>query len=412
MVGWLITTALSNAIFPNAALPNISYAAEPSVDFRIELDVALQELRPDYCWFHPRAAAVPKMGKNGNPLVVLTLQKHLGTSDHYSGLHYMTTGDLGQTWTKPVLPKQLEWQQGSDGETIGVCDVTPGWHRRSERVLAIGVQLRYNQAGVQLMDKPRSYDAAYTIYDPKTDEWTVWKTLGMPMGDDGRFHHLAPGCVQWLVQDDGSILLPLYYQGPQGGPYSVTVVHASFDGVTMKYLTHGDELHLNQVRGLVEPSLTRFQGKYYLTLRNDNRGYVTSSDDGLHFDAIKPWTFDDGDDLGSYNTQQHWVTHSNGLFLAYTRRGAGNDHIMRNRAPLFVAQVDAERLTVLRDTEKVLMPERGVMLGNFGVATINQHESWVTDSEFIADGKLHQRGANGSTFIARLKWNQPNLRDR
>ena len=150
LVAWLIAAMLSNAI----------HATEPVVDFNVHLDVALQELSPDYCWFHPRVASAPNLGKDGDPLVVLTLQKHLGASDHYSGLYYMTSKDLGQTWTKPVLPKPLEWRQNEDRETIGVCDVTPGWHAGSKRILAIGTQLRYNQAGAQLMDKPRSYDAA------------------------------------------------------------------------------------------------------------------------------------------------------------------------------------------------------------------------------------------------------------
>ncbi len=401
LVAWLVTASQSNAL----------HATEPAVNFQIQLDVALQELSPDFCWFHPRVASAPDLGDEGNPLVVLTLQKHLGASDHYSGLYYMTSKDLGHTWTKPIPPQQLEWRTGEDGETIGVCDVTPSWHAQSKRILAIGTQLRYNEAGVQLLDKPRSYDAVYAVFDPKAGVWTPWQTLALPLGNDGQFHHVAPGCVQWLVQDDGSILLPLYYQGPQEGPYSSTVIHASFDGVTMKYVTHGNELHLSQVRGLVEPSLTRFQGRYYLTLRNDIRGYVTSSDDGLHFDAIKPWTFDDGTELGSYNTQQHWVTHNDGLFLSYTRRGADNDHIVRNRAPLFIARVDVDQMTVLRSTEKVLIPERGVMLGNFGVAAINEHESWVTDSEFMTDGKSHPRGADGSTFVARIKWSQPSRRD-
>jgi hypothetical protein len=35
-------------------------------------------------------------------------------------------------------------------------------------------------------------------------------------------------------------------------------------------------------------------------------------------------------------------------------------------------------------------------------------ESWVTDSEFMTEGKSHPRGANGSTFAARIKWSQPN----
>ncbi|MFO0919905.1 MAG: hypothetical protein U0872_16530 [Planctomycetaceae bacterium] len=47
--------------------------------------------------------------------------------------------------------------------------------------------------------------------------------------------------------------------------------------------------------------------------------------------------------------------------MAYTRRGANNDHIARHRAPLFVAQVDLQSLQVIRSTEQILLPERGVM---------------------------------------------------
>jgi len=381
-------------------------AAEDTAGFSVKLDVVKQELNPDFCWFHPRVAAVPGGGKDGSPLVVLTLQKHLAADDHYSGLYYMTTTDLGKTWTGPKLPPELDWQKRENGETIAVCDVTPGWHAKTKKVIAIGTKLRYSQAGAQLQDKPRSYDFAYAVYDPKGDSWTAWKTVDLPLGEGNRFSQVAPGCVQWLVKEDGSLLVPVYCQGPKGGPYFVTVVHASFDGAALKYVAHGEELHLEEVRGLCEPSLARYQGKYFLTLRNDLRGYVTTSGDGLKFATIKAWTFDDGKELGSYNTQQHWVVHPRGLYLAYTRRGAGNDHIPRNRAPLFLAQVDPEKLHVLRKTEKELMPERGVMLGNFGAAMVTENEWWVTDSEFITGGKAHARGANGSTFAARVKWKQ------
>lgn len=381
--------------------------AEDAAEFSVQLDVVKQELHPDYCWFHPRVAAVPGAGKDGGPLVVLTIQKHLVADDHYSGLHYMTTADLGKNWTGPKLPPELDWQKGENGETIAVCDVTPGWHAKTKKVIAIGTKLRYSQAGAQLLDKPRSYDFAYAVYDPREDSWTTWKTLDLPLGQGDRFFQVAPGCVQWLVKEDGTLLVPIYCQGPQAGPYFVTVVQAAFDGQTLKYQDHGDELRLEEVRGLCEPSLIQFHSRYYLTIRNDNRGYVTVSDDGLKFAPLKAWTFDDGQDLGSYNTQQHWVAHDDGLYLAYTRRGAQNDHIPRNRAPLFLARVDADKLHVLRKTEKELMPERGVMLGNFGAAKIANNEWWVTDSEFITGGKAHPRGANGSTFAARIKWKKP-----
>jgi len=186
-------------------------------------------------------------------------------------------------------------------------------------------------------------------------------------------------------------------------------LHCGFDGSEMTYLKHGDELNLPAGRGLYEPSLTQYGKKYYLTIRNDTHAYATTSTDGIHFGDLKQWTFDDGEDLGSYNTQAHWLSHSGGLFLTYTRRGANNDHITRNRAPIFVAQVDPDSLQVLRGTERALLPERGVMLGNFGAAAITPSESWVTDSEFLVSDQPHPRGANGTTWLGRVIWSTPNF---
>src|SRR5690606_1011569 len=116
----------------------------------------------------------------------------------------------------------------------------------------------------------------------------------------------------------------------------------------------------------------------FLTLRNDEKGYVAVSDDGLNYSTPKPWCWDDGSDLGNYNTQQHWVTHPQALYLVYTRRGANNDHVFRHRAPLFIAQVNPHTQQVIRSTERVLVPERGARLGNFGVTKVTDHETWVT----------------------------------
>ena len=225
--------------------------------------------------------------------------------------------------------------------------------------------------------------------------------LAMP-DTDGKFFLVAPGCVQWLVEPDGTLRLPIYFKGPTGDDYTSTVLHCQFDGQEMKYLEHGDELSLAGGRGLCEPSLAFFRGTYFLTLRNDARAYVTTSADGLHFQPIQAWTFDDGQELGSYNTQAHWLVHRNALFLTYTRRGANNDHIPRNRAPLFLAQVDPAKLQVVRQSEKVLLPERGVMLGNFGAASITPGESWVTDAEFIHGTEPHPRGADGTVWLGRV----------
>ncbi len=390
------------------AAQSLLMLASPKVlRFEARSGAVFKELNAKSCWFHPRVAALPAFGKDGRPAVVMTIQKHLGVSDHYSGLYYLRTNDLGETWTGPTEIPELASQLGENNETIAVCDVTPGWLTHSGKLLAIGVKLRYSPEGEQLVDKARSHECAYATYDPTLDKWSAWKLLEMP-DTDGKFFLVAPGCVQWLEQSDGTLLIPVYIQGPHGSDYTATVLHCSYDGLKLKYITHGDELTTPGGRGFYEPSLTRFQETYYLTLRHDTAAFVTTSDDGLHFAPVKKWTFDDEQDLGSYNTQTHWLTHGEGLFLSYTRRGADNDHIIRNRAPIFIAQVDPQTLQVLRRTEQILLPERGVMLGNFGTASISPHESWVTDAEFLVSDKPHPKGADGTVWLGRVKWSRPN----
>ena len=365
------------------------------------LDVVHRALSPDFCWFHPRAAAIPGAGKDGNPAVILTLQKHLKASDHYSGLHVMRSDDLGASWAGPTPIPELDWAKEPDGSTRAVCDVTPGWHAPTRRLLAIGVQVWYDARGNQ---QDGASPTAYAVFDPESGKWSKWRTLEMP-GE--KFTIARNGCGQWVVEQDGTLLVPVYFAGSSKEPTAATVVRCSFDGETLAYVEHGDELKLTADvgRGLAEPSIIRFDGRYYLTVRSDARGYVASGPDGLHFDQpLLPWKFDDGAELGSYNTQQHWLASDRGLFLAYTRRGLGNDHVMRHRAPLLMAQVDPKSHRVLRETERVLIPERGVPLGNFGAAAITPDEWWVTDAEYIMDTRRDPRGADGSVFAARVRW--------
>lgn len=383
------------------AVAAAAFAQPQPAPFEIHLESPIQYDGGDWIWFHPRAAAAPGAGRDGAPAIIMTLQHHLNVSDYYGPLHYMRSDDLGKTWRGPAAPQELGWEYLPDNEIISVCDVTPGYHAPTRKIIAIGIRLRY-RAGEQLLDKPQSHAAAYAVYDPATDKWTKWRTVDVP-DPDGKFFLASPGCTQWIVEDDGSILLPLYFRGPADAPYISTVFRCGFDGATLTYLEHGDELALDVERGLCEPSIIKCGGRYFLTIRNDVKGYVTTGADGLHWAPIRPWTFDDGQELGSYNTQQHWLAHGDALFLCYTRRGANNDHVFRHRAPLFIAQVDPEKLHVIRSTERVLIPERGATFGNFGAAPITGNESWVTDAEGMF-GEARRRGAEGAVFVARVRW--------
>jgi hypothetical protein len=82
------------------------------VGFQVQADVVRSELSPDYCWFHPRVAALPGFGRDGQPAVIMTIQKHLGVSDHYSGLFFLRTDDLGKTWSGPTEIPELAWLEG------------------------------------------------------------------------------------------------------------------------------------------------------------------------------------------------------------------------------------------------------------------------------------------------------------
>ncbi|MEW6159784.1 MAG: PAS domain-containing protein [Verrucomicrobiota bacterium] len=376
-----------------------------ALDFEVQLETVFEHDDGKFLWYHPRVT--PLLPANGaTPSVLLTLQKHLHVSDYYSGLHVMRRKTVATPWAGPDAVPELDWRKEPDGVTLSVADVTPGWHGRTGKVLAIGCQVPYSPKGEQLDEKPRQHQTAYAVFDPAQDSWSKWEILDMPR--DRKFDFSRNACAQWLVRHDGHLLVPVYFGPNAKEPFSVTVVLCRFDGRKLGYLEHGDELKLAVQRGLVEPSIVAFGTRYFLTLRNDERGYVTSSDDGLRWAPMRPWTFDDGAELGSYNTQQHWLAHSEGLFLVYTRRGANNDHIMRHRAPLFIAQVNPATLQVIRRTEKILVPERGGELGNFGAATINRAESWVTVSEGVWTADARRRGATGATFVARVLWSKPN----
>jgi hypothetical protein len=381
-------------------------AVEP--EYRIQLETISRGYDGRTCWVHPRAGAIP----GDSATVVLTMQRLLLTgSDVFFALNEMRTDDLGKTWSLPrEHTETLGRRNEPDGVVVATCDFTPKWHARSGKLLGTGQTVRYR--GEKVIEN-RDRETSYAVYDPASRTWTPWAALEMP--DPVKFQSAGAGSVQRLDLPDGDILLPIYFKSKEQKTYRTTVVRCSFDGTKLAYREHGTELTIDDGRGLYEPSLTRFGDRYLLTLRNDGAGYVAVSRDGLNFDQPIRWLWDDGTDLGNYNTQQHWVTHSQGLFLVYTRKGANNDHVFRHRAPLFIARVDPDAMRVIRSTERVLVPERGARLGNFAVTEVSERETWVTVAEWmqtwgpnIVIPQDNKYGADNSVYVARILWDQPN----
>ncbi|KAA0135290.1 exo-alpha-sialidase [Gimesia chilikensis] len=381
----------------------VSLTADDTKPLTYEVD--LRTVREGFdgktCWVQARAGAIPQSGEFP-ATVVLTMQKLLLTgSDVFYALNEMRTTD-GKNWIGPIKHETLARRRLSDTREIAICDFTPGWHAKTKKLLGTGHSVRYENNKVMHV---RKRSVAYSVYNQQDHTWSDWTTMSMP--DEPRFENCGAGSAQRWDRKDGTILLPVYFKPKHEKQFSTTVVLCDFDGEKLTYKKHGSTHTVPVKRGLYEPSITKFQQKYYLTMRNDDKGYVSVSDDGLNYSEPVVWKFDDGEELGNYNTQQHWVTHSDGLFLVYTRRGANNDHVFRHRAPLFMAEVDPATLRVNRSTERIIVPEKGARMGNFAVVKISPSETWVVVAEWMQPIGIEKYGSNNRVYTSRIKWSRP-----
>ena len=379
-------------------------------DYEIDLVPVSRGFDGRTFWAQARAGAIPGRGEGELPAVIVTAQPTLRSgSDVFFALSEWRSPDLGQTWDGPLEHADtLGRRQESDGIVVGVCDMTPGWHAATGKLLSTGHTVRYSDDKHPITARNR--ETAYSTYDPDCRTWTPWQVVEMP--DRPEFRSAGAGSAQRFDLEDGTVLLPIYFKmisDDWHACHMATVMRCAYDGARLEYVEHGTELTVPEPRGFCEPSVTRYQDRYYLTLRNDVRGFVAASDDGLHYETPRPWCFDDGSELGNYNTQQHWVTHRDGLFLVYTRRGLDNDHVFRHRAPLMIAQVDPDGLVVLQETERELVPNRGARIGNFSVCDVTQNETWVVVAEWMQPEGCEQYGSDNTIWAARIIWQEPNL---
>ena len=329
-------------------------------------------------WWQARTALVP----GEKPLWITTMSEtgKMGSHDFHD-IYQSLSRDGGRTWSRPAIIQSLKRFKQADGYEVAPGDLWPAFHTKSGRVLTTGKT--FNFADGKRENRLRE-KISYAVMNPTTGAWGPMRFLKMPAKDHSgaTITGANAGCTQRVDLPNGDILLPVrYWRDPGKHNYTSAVALCAFDGKMLTYKKHGTEHNVPQGRGLYEPSLVEFGGEFFLTMRANHSAFVTRGKDGLHFAPAVEWKFDDGQVLGSYNTQQHWVTVGGGLFLVYTRKGADNDHIMRHRAPLFIGQVNPKTLRVMRATERVLIAENHATLGNSGICRISDRESWVTCGE-------------------------------
>jgi hypothetical protein len=359
-------------------------------------------------WFHPRACRVP--GKTAAaPVALMTLQS-IGGSDYFGPVHWSESTDLGKTWAKPRPIPALDRVPVTEhpGLMAGVCDVVPQYHAPTKTTLAMGHVVFYKGPKFARGDQL----ARYPVYTVRRADGTWGKRRILKWKDPRGAFIYSNNCGQRVVLPNGDILLAFTF-GDKPTHRSVAGVLCSFDGENLKIKKVGPPLKLAHKRGLLEPSVTQFDGKFYITIRaEDDHGYQSVSADGLNWAPKQRWVWGNGDPINMSTTQQHWLTHSDGLFLVYTRKDKANTGVIRWRAPLYVARVDVRTRRLIRATERVVLPLMGdgvkdpnsvALMGNFNITNAGPGESWVTVGEWMP-----RKNARGDLLLARIRWSRPN----
>ena len=279
-----------------------------------------------------------------------------------------------------------------DGTVSVGCDGTPMYHEKSGKVILLGHRAVYMPDGKAPVKEylPATF---YSVFDG--EKFSKMRFVEMPEG-----LACGNGCGQSVEDEDGTILIPVYMK-TERGYYGSAVMRCAFDGENLTFLEMGNVLRLEVERGLYEPSIVRFGGMYHMTLRNDLGGYHAVSRDGLHFEEAELWRFEDGEILGNYNTQQHWLVCDGKLYLVYTARGHDNDHVFRHRAPLLMAEVRGGRL--VRESECIVVPERGARLGNFGVCQVSQDHAIIMAAEWMQPRGCEKYGSNNAIWVTDVR---------
>lgn len=353
-------------------------------------------------WFHPRICRIP----GAPPTLLMALQVITG-SDYFHPVHWSESRDLGRTWSDPQPIPGMGRHTNPDGVEEGYCDTVPEYHAPTGAVLALAHNVYYKDGRLT-----RPSDQRWPVYIVRGRDGAWGKLRRLEWSHPEASAMYTSGCSQRITLPGGDILVPLSFGPKERMDRAVCTARCSFDGQTLRIRDHGNTLRCSVRRGLLEPSLAFLDGVFYLTIRAENsQGFVTRSRDGLEWEPMIPWSFEDGDPIPMSTTQQRWLPHSDGLLLVYTRRDSTNLNVMRWRAPLWAAELDRKRLTLIRATERVVIPMNtdGVLRpgqvehqGNFHTTAISPQESLVSTGTIVTTTFF------GAVRIARIRWSRPN----
>jgi len=343
----------------------------------------------------------PRLIETGHGMFLSYTMLLLSGIDVFNDTWFVKSLDNGETFGAPEKLKRLETR--ADGiRTIFAAgtEYYSVYHKTwftfgswisyandNRAILAQGIEMDISQAGFVLRDVETGHYASEV------------KPLPMPFA----YISIAPH-GQVLEYENGDLLLTFHVVQEDDTETKVLSVRYRYENGTLSIVRAGQLLALPEEERLVEPSAATLKGRYYLTLRTDAQGYLSVSEDGFTYAKPIPWRWDDGSVLENYNTMQRWIRHGEHLYLAYTRRGANNDHVFRHRAPIFMARFDEERLCLVRASEVILVPELGARLGNFYVTERSEKEFWLSTAEWMQPAGCEKYGSDNAIWIAKIRF--------
>ncbi len=347
------------------------------------------------CKVHVRGAV------HNNEQLLTGQYLNIAGCDDFNCLHFNYSSDGGKTWSgfkadTAFLPEI------NDGIRTVASDMTPLYHKRSERFIVTGHTVNYfvgENRPVPVEKRKRCIP--YAVFDTKLSAFGKLKKIEMP--DSVKYFDCGSGCSQCYELDNGELLIPISFREEGTVKTKVTVIRCSFDGEEIKVLSIGNDLEVkDSARGIGEASVIFHDGRYYLTIRDDSYGYIAVSDDGENYSQPEILRWTDGEIVPTYNTQSHWFVTAGRLYLVYTRKASTNNHVFRHRAPLFAAEFDAEKRSLKKQTEFVVVPERGARLGNFGVCSMDDGSALVIASEWMQPAGCEKYGSNNAVWVSKI----------
>lgn len=323
---------------------------------------------------------VPAIMRDGKDTAyMISTYLSLSGADVFSGAEISKSTDGGLSFGEPHKLNSYEVTENGIRTIFGIDSLH--YHKATGKFLCFGRTTHYASDKHPILTNGCAPTEPYlSILDTASEQFGDLIPIPLPYEAITAVPH-----GQIIEYDNGNMLITFY-----GAAFGETRSRAiailySFDGEKLEIVKSGTPLISGPEhrRGYDEPSIAKLFDKYYMTIRTDEAAYLAISDDGLTFSEPFKWIFDDGEELGSINTQQRWVRFDDTLYLAYTRKTQYNSHVFRNRAPLFISRFDPERLCLIKGSEQILVPEMGARLGNFQSCDVSGNEAWVSVAEWM-----------------------------